>query len=348
MGRTKPLDVRGMLITDTVIGLFSTLVSMRIGDAPLVPILIAGQAYSHSIGTLAHITLLWAYPRVAHWKSVPRWLAVFLVLAFDATVGCALAVVVLWLLGYVSTDSLWGHYRSAYQISLAITFVFGVMGLIAENLKTKLEWATRQHERAVQVATQARLSSLESRIHPHFLFNALNSISSLVREDPDRAERLIERMASLLRFSLDANQLGFVTLSQEIEIVRGYLEIEKARFGERLQYSIDMPDDAATARVPPLSIQTLVENSVKHTVAPRREGGTVSIAATVEGNMLEVHIRDDGPGVDLASAPPGHGIDLLQSRLLVLYEGAASLRSKRSSVILTVPCSVPTLSTMKS
>jgi LytS/YehU family sensor histidine kinase len=273
---------------------------------------------------------------------------VVLVLALDATVGCAIGVVILWLLGFMTADMLWKQYRAAYQISMLITFTFGVTGLITENLKTKLEWATRQHERAVQLATQARLSSLESRIHPHFLFNALNSISSLVREDPDRAERLIERMASLLRFSLDSNQLGFVTLAQEMEVVRGYLEIEKARFGVRLQYCIEVSEDALASRVPPLSVQTLVENSIKYVVAPRREGGTVCINALMDGANVEINVHDGGPGVDLSSAPPGHGLDLLQSRLSVLYEGAASLRSGRSGMTLSVPCFAPTLSTTKS
>ena len=340
--------LRDMLVTDTVIGFIAAAASIRMSNGLLWPNLLAGQIYSHCIGTLAHISLTWAYPQIVHWNPAPRWLIVVLVLTVDATIGCGIAAAIMALLGFYSFGDYWTQFQFAYQLSLTITFIFGVGGLITETLKNQLEGANRQRERAVQLATQARLSSLESRIHPHFLFNALNSISSLVREDPDRAERLIERMASLLRFSLDSNQLGFVTLAQEIEIVRGYLEIEKARFGERLQYSISIRDDAGAQRVPPLSIQTLVENSVKYAVAPRREGGTVCVTARIEGNALEVQIQDDGPGVDLSSAPPGHGLDLLQSRLQVLYEGAASLRSKGSSMTLTVPCSVPTLSTTKS
>src|SRR5688572_12973184 len=107
MGRYTPIRLRGMLITDTVIGLLSPLVSMRLGDAPLVPNLIAGQVYSHCIGTLAHISLFTIYPRIAQWKPAPRWAGVVLVLALDATVGCAIGVVILWLLGFMTVDMLW-------------------------------------------------------------------------------------------------------------------------------------------------------------------------------------------------------------------------------------------------
>src|SRR5205823_3935058 len=125
-----------------------------------------------------------------------------------------------------------------------------------------------ERERALKLATEARLSSLESRIHPHFLFNTLNSISSLIQEDPVRAERLIERMAALLRFSLDSTNAGLVPLYQEMKIVRDYLEIERARFGDRLGFEVNIPAEFDRFEVPPLAIQTLVENSVKYAVSP--------------------------------------------------------------------------------
>src|SRR5437764_15089871 len=104
---------------------------------------------------------------------------------------------------------------------------------------------TRQLEEASarKLATEARLSSLESRIHPHFLFNTLNSISSLIREDPVRAERTVERLAALLRYSLDVNARGLAPLRHELKIVRDYLEIEHTRFGERLRYSVEARHD---------------------------------------------------------------------------------------------------------
>ena len=143
-------------------------------------------------------------------------------------------------------------------------------------------------------ATEAQLASLESRIHPHFLFNTINSVSSLIHEDPDRAERLLERMAALLRFSLDANQSGLVPLEREMKIVSDYLEIEKTRFGDRLRFKVECSPAIAHMGIPPLSVQTLVENSVKFAVAPRREGGQILVRASAENNHLEIAVWDDG------------------------------------------------------
>src|SRR5260370_15757962 len=126
--------------------------------------------------------------------------------------------------------------------------------------ETTLQLRTKEleRERALKRATEAQLASLESRIHPHFLFNTLNSISSLIPEDPARAEKLLEQMAALLRFSLDASQSGLVPLSRELKIVTDYLEIERARCGDRLRYHFDVAANAGDAKVPPFACPTLV------------------------------------------------------------------------------------------
>ncbi len=142
-----------------------------------------------------------------------------------------------------------------------------------------LELRTRQveQERAYKLLAEAQLSSLESRIHPHFLFNTLNSIAALIPSDPQLAEDTVGKLASLLRFSLNANQSGLVPLSQELKIVRDYLEIEKTRFGPRLSYEIAVPETLEDVKVPPLALQSLVENSVKHVVSQRSQGATIQM-----------------------------------------------------------------------
>ncbi len=198
-----------------------------------------------------------------------------------------------------------------------------------------------ERERALKLATEAQLASLESRIHPHFLFNTLNSISSLIPDDPARAERLVEQMAALLRFSLDANQSGLVPLSAELKIVADYLEIERARFGDRLRYQIDVPADLNDSRIPPLSLQTLVENSVKYAIAPDRTGGEIRITAARSGGAFRVEVSDPGPAFQLESAPPGHGLDNLKDRLLAVFGGQAALVLQRvggrNNLILSLP-----------
>jgi LytS/YehU family sensor histidine kinase len=209
-----------------------------------------------------------------------------------------------------------------------------------------LELRTREleHERDRKLALQARLASLESRLQPHFLFNTLNAISALIQEDPDRAERMVERLAALLRFSLDASERGLVPLADELKIVTDYLEIERARLGERLSYTLDVDPDAAGGEVPPLAVQTLVENSVKHAIAPRAAGGRIRVTASVAGAHLVLGVWDDGPGVGPDAVRPGHGLDSLRARLAARFGAAGSVtigrRDGGTLVSVTLPRTV--------
>ncbi len=197
-----------------------------------------------------------------------------------------------------------------------------------------------ERETALKLAAEARLSSLESRIHPHFLFNALNSVSALIREDPDRAERLVERLAALLRSSLEADN-PIVSLARELQTVEDYLEIEKTRFGSRLNYQVDVPSELSSVEIPRFSLQTLVENSVKYVVSRRQEGGMIRIRAVRLGSRAQIEVSDDGPGFDPTAIPAGHGLDLLQSRLLTLFGMDAAAQFQRSDAGMRVTLSLP-------
>lgn len=276
-----------------------------------------------------------------------NWVLLLLALLAIAAVGCFAAELILAALGMVSRG-VWDAYLHSLRSSLLITLLFGIVGGITEKLRMRLERTTLDlrtrelaEERARKIATEAQLRSLESRVQPHFLFNTLNSISSLIREDPARAERVVEQLAALLRFSLDANRTSLIPLSQELKIVRDYLEIERARFGERLKYSIDAPDETRDLEVPPMAVQTLVENCVKHGVAPRREGGEIRVQARIEDQQLVLEISDDGPGFDQDALQSGHGLDLLQGRLAALFGDEARLvisrRDRHSVVSVSLP-----------
>lgn len=187
-----------------------------------------------------------------------------------------------------------------------------------------------EHERARKTALEARLASLEARLQPHFMFNTLNAISALIQEDPDEAERTVERLAALLRFSLDATERGVVPLEHELKIVTDYVEIERTRFGSRLDYAIEVAPEAAGSEVLPLTLQPLVENSVKHAIAPRAAGGRLRIEAAVDGDRLRLSVWDDGPGFTADAMRPGHGLDTLRARLAAARFGAdASLTVAR-------------------
>jgi LytS/YehU family sensor histidine kinase len=206
-----------------------------------------------------------------------------------------------------------------------------------------LELRTRQveQERAYKLLAEARLSSLESRIHPHFLFNTLNSIAALIPSDPQRAEDTVGKLASLIRFSLNAHNSGLVPLSQELKIVRDYLEIEKTRFGSRLRYQIAVPESLADVKVPPLALQSLVENSVKHVVAQRAQGAEITIAGAKDSSRIRIEVLDDGPGFSLDAITPEHGLGNLIARLELLYGAAGQLEVTREGDRTAVRLSLP-------
>jgi LytS/YehU family sensor histidine kinase len=161
-------------------------------------------------------------------------------------------------------------------------------------------------------------------VRPHFLFNALNSALALIPEDPKRAEDVLERLAALLRFSLDA-QARLVTLGEELRVVVDYLEIERARFGDRLAYELDVPAELHAHEVPAFAVQTLVENSVKYAVSARKDGARIEVRCRRDGERLRIEITDDGPGFSGQIWIPGHGLDGLRARLDALYGARAKL-----------------------
>ena len=295
------------------------------------------------------MTYLWAWSQSK--PPLVSWPLAAVVLTLLAAVGCSFAGGVLVATCIYEPWQFWGFYKQSLSISLLITVIVGGFIIAYETMRaqlqqTTLELRTREleRERALKLATEARLSSLESRIHPHFLFNTLHSISSLIQDDPKRAERLIERMAALLRFSLDSGQAGLVSLYQKTKIVRGYLEIERARFGDRLRFAVEIPAELDQFEVPPLSIQMLVENSVKFAVAPRREGGTIRVTAARTAGGIELEVWDDGPGFTVESVLGGHGLDKLQARLLTLFTVDSGRGLERSrdgmSIVLSLPAKV--------
>src|SRR5262249_20770829 len=152
-----------------------------------------------------------------------------------------------------------------------------------------------------------------------------NSAIALIPEDPKRAENVLERLAALLRFSLDAHHDRLVKLGEELRVVGDYLEIERVRFGERLRYEIDAPAELAAVAIPAFSVQTLVENSVKYAVSPRASGAEIGILVRRDGDRLAIQVRDDGPGFASEVWPPGHGLDGLRARLDALYGARARL-----------------------
>ncbi len=271
-----------------------------------------------------------------------------LCLVFTATVGSLVAALVVCGVGIVPRDAIWVEYRGSLPFSVVIALVIGLSVATYETLQARLQTAeiemrARQveQERAYKLLAEARLSSLESSIHPHFLFNTLNSIAALIPTNPQRAEDMVGRLASLLRFSLNAQHGGLVPLQQELKIVRDYLEIESTRFGQRLRYEILIPASLESIKVPPLALETLVENSVKHVAAQRTEGASIQITGRLESDNVHLEVIDDGPGFALDASAPEHGLGNLAARLELLFGEPAHLAVTRENEKTVVCISFP-------
>jgi len=215
---------------------------------------------------------------------------------------------------------------------------FGYIWYFSSNLYLLLAWSglyfgikfsrqlRQQKEAALKaqaMAHEAQLKMLRYQLNPHFLFNTLNAISTLVLDGRrDTANGMVGSLSAFLRYSLDSDPVQRVTLAQEMDATNLYLGIEQLRFGERLRVRTAITPEARSALVPSLILQPLIENAVKYAVSKREEGGTIEIEARRAGGDLIIVLRDDGPGCsNLDERPTGHGVGLrnTQERLRVLY-----------------------------
>jgi len=180
----------------------------------------------------------------------------------------------------------------------------------------------RSAQLSAQLA-QAQLQALRMQLHPHFLFNTLNSIAALIHKDPDAADRMTARLSDLLRLTLDNIGVQEVPLAQELEFLEGYLEIERTRFSDRLVVRIEVAPETLDASTPYLILQPLVENAIRHGIAARSSPGCVIVRAVRDAGMLVLEVKDDGPGMKSAAASNnGIGISSTRGRLERLYGDA--------------------------
>ncbi len=219
--------------------------------------------------------------------------------------------------------------RFSWLASSAISETWFLLGWAALYISFVENLLIRKQQEALasaaQLAHTAQIKMLRYQLNPHFLFNTLNSLSSLiVHKQGEEAESMLMRLSRFLRYSLDSEPTQLVSLEEEIGAQKHYLAIEKARFGDKLDVVFDIEDDLADALVPSLLIQPLVENAIKHAFAPSLEGGTITIRASSAEGMLHMQVEDTGPGVEdphalLDEKNPGVGVRNTYERIKVLY-----------------------------
>lgn len=260
------------------------------------------------------------------WRSsVPIHIAASFAIAF---VQLAVDAWVLPQLGYLrrfQPATFWDTFKIFLLVNLhfSIAIYWAVL-----SINEAIRYYRKYRERTLRTSqlearlAESRLQVLKMQLHPHFLFNTLNAVSELIHRDPDAAERMIGDLSDLLRMSLDNLEIQEIPLSQELEFLQKYLDIEQMRFHDRLTVRMEIDPAALDSAVPNMILQPLVENAIKHGIGPRTSGGTVEIAAERSNGSLRLRVSDNGIGLpfgDVAQLTEGVGISNTRRRLRHLY-----------------------------
>jgi two-component system, LytTR family, sensor kinase len=280
-----------------------------------------GEAMAHCmVWALLTPVVIWMVRRVPLYRSI-RWRNV------ATHAAAALAVALIQVALHAAAEMPLHQEWSAAFLGERLTRLFArtfsanliVYGTIA-GLFTAIDVAVERRSSAARLEAElanARLDALQARIHPHFLFNGLNSIAALIREEPARAEEMISTLGRLLRSAVRRDGRLEIPLREELQLVDHYLQIEKLRFDDRLHVAVDVSEEAGAAMVPPLLLQPLVENAILHGMT-RRRALHITIGAATEGDQLKLQVTDDGTGIR-DEAREGFGIPSARERLRQLH-----------------------------
>ncbi len=212
----------------------------------------------------------------------------------------------------------WHFNLLIYWVIVAVSFAFDYYGKFRER-----ELRAAELEKSL---AQAKLQALQMQLNPHFLFNSLHSISSLMHQDVEAADRMIVRLSDLLRAALDNSDTQEVTLGKELEFLKRYFEIEQIRFGKRLTVQMDIAPDTLVAQVPNLILQPLVENAIRHGIEPHAKPGRIELRAKREDDVLTLEVCDNGAGMPTnQSVMENVGLSNTRARLEALHAGAHHL-----------------------
>src|SRR5712692_2830870 len=210
-------------------------------------------------------------------------------------------------------------------LSAAIKIAYA--GRVKAEAKAAEAQEVAEAESLQRQVVEARMAAMQAQVEPHFLFNTLASIDHLIEVDPQRASRMQKNLIALLRASMPAMREKATNLGRELEVVRPYLEILKVRMGERLQPQVNVSEGLYSAEFPPMMLQSLVENAIKHGLEPKADGGSLTVSAEVADGKLHVSVADTGVGfARAATAGTGTGLTNIRERLKLIYGDAGELR----------------------
>ncbi len=285
----------------------------------------------------------WYYLRFLPLRSTPRskLAAVYVVAAV-----CNTAVVLVFV--HIAVAALSGFFPNVEQRLYPVLPVLAGMAMLIYLLSIALHYvlfAVESSRKAELLSREAELKAIKAQVNPHFLFNCLNSISALTSVDPVKARDMCIRLSDFLRNSLRLGERATIPFSEELELARTYLDVEQVRFGARLRVSQDFDAACTDCEVPPLLVQPLVENSIKHGIATLVEGGEISMSGRRSREFMRVVIENPFDPDAPEARRNGFGLLSVRNRLQARYGSAARLEihvdGDRYRVTLTIPCDTP-------
>src|SRR5579859_3298077 len=218
------------------------------------------------------------------------------------------------------------RFHDQYIITVGVYYVIRYFQGLQKQEQEKSDLTIRNRE--------MQISLLKSQINPHFLFNTLNSISTLIHSSKEQARKVITQLSDVFRYALDAHSEELVNLSKEIEFIENYVRIQQVRFGDRLRFERDIDPTCLNTKVPPMILQPLVENSVKYGIGPKQEGGTISLTVRRSGSIIFFEVKDNGLGVNakkvIDSSSSGIGMSNTNLRLRSYFGPQSHLRVRAS------------------
>jgi signal transduction histidine kinase len=365
MNRRDTISPGLLFVVATLMGVSSTVQGTRLtvlagepccDSSTLAKLLILNLVYWYVPALLAPAIMMAA--RRLHASQLPRGVTVLLhivgafvysVMHTTAMLGVRAALLPFGGRGN-ETFAWWTYAQRQYFMQLdwlLVTYFFLVGLALAMAYRLESERHALRVEQLHSRLIEAKLQSLQRQLHPHFLFNTLNTISGLMHQDVRAADMMIDRLSDLLRTTLDTSGLQEVPLAQELDVLRTYLDIEQTRFGSRLSVDMRIADGAERAFVPNFLLQPLVENAIRHGIAPHARPGRLEIVAALDNERLHLEVRDTGYGVPpdrLTALNTGVGLSNTRARLDHLYGAShtfvfANVKGGGFSVIVTIPFS---------
>jgi signal transduction histidine kinase len=301
---------------------------------------VAANAMCFLVGLLlTHFTrplfTRWGWKELSWRRLLPRILA--------ATLVCSTALnafEAMWLHGVIGLP-----WHTSLSIPLALFFnefewsilVCGWLCLyFFYHVFDRLNRSEIERFQLMTSVKEAELRALKSQVNPHFIFNSLNSLRALVDEDPARARKAVTQLANLLRYSLQSGNLETVPFEAELGVVNDYLALEQVRHEERLRLRLDIAPDALNLQIPPMLLQTLVENAVKYGISPRPEGGEITIKARNEGGSLRIQVSNPGEITGGRATSTGLGLANAAERMRLIFGERATLMLRSDKPALVV------------